>query len=98
MLEHAIKYHPSAQFDWTRPQSEFIATDADGQFLWVYAVIIASLRAGTQIHAGMKSFPVRMAYVIDQTVGRDAQLEFSKCDSIGWATIDDVDEPPAGPH
>lgn len=94
LLERPIKYHPSAQFDWTRPQSEFIATDAEGRFIWIYAVIMASLMAGTQVHAGMKGFPVRVAYVIDNTVGRDDQLEFSKCDSIGWGFIDDLDEPP----
>ncbi|HYB36497.1 MAG TPA: hypothetical protein VEF72_12490 [Mycobacterium sp.] len=91
ILEHPIKYHPSTQFDWTRPQPEFIAADANGQFLSIYAIIIASLMAGTQIHAGMKGFPVRVAYVIDHTVGRDDQLDFSKCDSIGWGTINDLD-------
>jgi hypothetical protein len=91
IFAHAIKYHPSTKFDWTRSKPEFIATDADGQFLWIYAVIIASLRAGTQIHAGMKGFPVYVAYVIDHTVGSDDELNFSKCDSIGWGTINDLD-------
>jgi hypothetical protein len=91
ILEQPIKYHPSAGFDWTRSPAEFIATDTNGQFVWVYGIVIASLRAGTQIHAGMKGFPVYVAYVIDHTVGRDDQLDFSKCDSIGWGTINDLD-------
>ena len=39
----------------------------------------------------MKGFPVYVAYVIDHTVGRDDQPDFSKCDSIGWGTINDLD-------
>ena len=60
----------------------------------IYAVIIASLMAGTQMHAGMKKFPVRLAYVIDNTVGHDTQLEFAKCDYICYAMIDDLPDPP----
>jgi hypothetical protein len=93
VLERPVKYHPSAQFDWTRTQPEFVAVDDAGRFVWVGAIIIASLRLGTQIHAGMKNFPVYVAYVIDNTVGRDEQLDFAKCDSIGWGTINDIDDP-----
>jgi hypothetical protein len=54
-------------------------------------IIIAALVSGTQIHAGMKNFAVYLALVIDHTAGSDEQLDFSKCVSIGWATINDVD-------
>lgn len=90
-----VKYHPSAQFDWARTQPEFIAVDDDGQFLWIPAIIIASLQKGTRIHAGMKNFPVYVAYVVDNTAGLDEQLDFAKCDSIGWGTINAVNDPPA---
>lgn len=93
VLDGPIKYHPSAQFDWTRPQPEFIATDDDGQFVWIYAVIIASLFAGTQIHASMRGFAVRFAYIIDNSAGRDEQLDFAKCDPIGYGSIDALEEP-----
>ncbi|WP_082969362.1 hypothetical protein [Mycobacterium kyorinense] len=88
-----VKYHPSAQFDWDRPQPEFIAVDDVGQFVWVPAIVIASLQAGTRIHAGMKNFPVYVAYIVDNTAGLDEQLDFAKCDSIGWGTINAVDDP-----
>ena len=58
ILEHPIRYHPSAQFDWSRPQREFIATDEKGQFLWLYAIICANLFRGTQVHPGMQQFAV----------------------------------------
>ncbi|MBU9766579.1 hypothetical protein FR943_22400 [Mycobacterium sp. TNTM28] len=94
VLERPIKYHPADEFDWGRCQSEFVGEDAAGRFVWIYAVIIASLMAGTQLHAGMKGFPVRFAYVIDNTLGRDEQLDFDKCDYISYAMIDDLPEQP----
>lgn len=93
VLDQPIKYHPSAQFDWTRSPARFTA-DNDGRFIWIYGIIIASLRVGTQIHSGMKNFPVYVAYVIDHNIGRDEQLDFAKCDSIGWGSINDLDESP----
>ncbi|MCV7231434.1 hypothetical protein [Mycobacterium branderi] len=94
IFTHPVKYHPSDQFDWDRTQPEFAATDDAGQFLWVPAIVIASLQAGTQIHARMKNFPVYVAYIIDNTAGLDDQLDFAKCDSIGWGAITAVDDPP----
>jgi hypothetical protein len=90
VLERPIKYHPSAQFDWTRTQPKFIANDDDGQFVWIYAIIVCSLIAGTQVHAGMKAFPVRVAYVIDNTLGRDDGLNFHKCDYVAQGFINDL--------
>lgn len=94
-LAHPIKYHPAGEFDWSRCQSEFLGEDDAGRYVSIYAVIIASLMAGTQMHAGMKEFPVRLAYVIDNTLGRDEQLDFAKCDYISYAMIDDLPEQPA---
>jgi hypothetical protein len=89
-----IKYHPAQQFDWARTQPEFIAADDAGQFLWIGAIIIASLQKGTRLHAQMKNFPVYVAYIVDNTVGLDDRLDFAKCDSIGWGTINAVPDPP----
>ena len=95
LLERPIKYHPDEQFDWERTQSEFVGTDDDGRFVWIYAIIVGSLFAGTQMHAGMKSLAIRLAYVIDHTVGRDDQLVFDKCDYIGQGSASDLPaEPP----
>lgn len=98
-LERPIKYRPIDGFDRGRCQPEFVGTDDGGRFVLIRAVVIASLMAGTQLHAGMKGFPVRLAYVIDNTVGHDAQLEFAKCDYISYAMIDDLpDEPESSSH
>jgi hypothetical protein len=95
VLERRVKYHPAGGFDWSRTQPEFTATDSDGQFLWIYAIVVASL-TGEPLRAGMRGLAVHLAYVIDPTVGRDARLDFGKCDPIGWGTITESDPPTAG--
>ncbi len=96
ILQRPIKYHPSAQFDWTRTQPEFVASDEEGQFVWIYAVVVCSLFVGTQVHPGMKAFPVRVALVIDNTLGNDELLSFEKCDYVAQGFISDLpDEDPS---
>jgi hypothetical protein len=82
-----LKYHPTDGFDWARRQPEFVAKDDTGQFVWVYAIILASVMAEAQLHAGMNGFPVRMAYVIDNTVGHDVPL--IRCCGDNGAMSDD---------
>ncbi|MEH3142847.1 MAG: hypothetical protein PGN37_22335 [Mycobacterium kyogaense] len=77
-LEKPIKFHPGAGFDWTRTQSEFRGQDQDGSFLWIYAGVVCSLFTGTQLHAGMRQLPVRLALVVDNTLGRDETLSFEE--------------------
>lgn len=93
-LKQPIKYHPRDAFDWTRPGADFIGHDDAGRFVAIYLVVIASLMEGTQIHRDMKGFPVRLAYVIDNTVGRDEQLDFAKCDYISYAMISALPDEP----
>jgi hypothetical protein len=51
-----IKYHPAPQFDWARTQPEFVVADDAGQFVWIGAIIIASLQKGRRLYAQMKDF------------------------------------------
>ncbi|OAN39093.1 hypothetical protein [Mycolicibacterium iranicum] len=90
VLQKPIRFHPQPDFDWTRCQPEFLGRDDAGEFLWIYAVIVCSLAVGTQLHRGMKSFPVQLALVIDNTVGRDEALAFDKWKYAGQALVTDV--------
>ncbi|MCZ0732494.1 hypothetical protein [Mycolicibacterium iranicum] len=94
VLQKPLRFHPQPDFDWTRGQPEFRSRDDAGEFLWIYAVIVCSLAMGTQIHRGMKSFPVQLALVIDNTVGRDETLAFEKCEYAGQALVTDLPEMP----
>jgi hypothetical protein len=93
-LERPIKYHPAPEFDWTRTQPEFIRIDDTGRLVSIYAVIICALFTDTQMHAGMRAFPVRVALVIDNTLGRDETLAFGKCDYVGQGFISDLPDQP----
>ena len=95
MMERAITYHPQSSFDWTRTQSDFVGADDAGQFVAVRAIVICSLFVGTQVHAGMRGFAVRVALVVDNTLGRDETLAFNKCDYAGQGLISDL---PGGPE
>lgn len=95
ILERPLTYHPAAEFDWARAQTEFIGTDDAGQFVSIYAIVICSLFVGTQVYAGMKGFPVRVALVVDNTLGRDETLAFDKCDYAAQGFISDVPEAPS---
>lgn len=61
--------------------------------LLVFGVVIAARIAGEQMHAGMRGFPVVLAYVVDNTAMRDPELVFSKVLYAAVALITDV--PPA---
>jgi hypothetical protein len=37
-----------------------------------------------------EAFPVRVAYVIDNTLGRDDNLDFHKCDYVAQGFISDL--------
>jgi len=90
IMQRAIKYHPQPSFDWTRTQSDFVGSDQAGQFVEIRAIVICSLFVGTQVHAGMRGFAVRVALVVDNTLGHDEMLAFDKCDYAGQGLISDV--------
>jgi hypothetical protein len=48
----------------------------------IYYVILAARWVGTAIGKGMKDLPVGIAYVIDETVVTDAELNLAKCKYI----------------
>ncbi|KMO79425.1 hypothetical protein [Mycolicibacterium obuense] len=93
VLNPPLRFHPQPDFDWSRTQPEFHGRDDAGAFLRIYAVIVCSLAVGTQLHNGMRRFPVQLALVIDNTVGRDEHLTFEKCEYAGQALVSDVPSP-----
>lgn len=58
------------------------------------AVIVCSLAMGTQLRRGMTRFPVQLALVIDNTIGRDETLAFEKCEYAGQALVTDLPQIP----
>ena len=94
ILERAVQFHPQADFNWSRAQEDYTGRDSSGQFLVVRAIVICSLFSGTQMHAGMRGFAIRLALVVDNTLGKDETLDFNKCEYLGYGIISDL---PGGP-
>jgi len=79
VFEDPIPFLPPESFDWTVTQPEFRATRADGvPFLWVNAAIICSRIVGEQISPTMRNVNINLAYVVDNTLGRDETVDFGK--------------------
>ena len=79
VLEDPIPFLPPENFDWSITQPEFRANRADGvPFLWVNALVICSRIVGEQIAPTMRNLNINVAYVVDNTLGRDASIDFAK--------------------
>jgi hypothetical protein len=89
-LERPIRYHYPASFDTTRTQNEFLATDQSGPFVWIYVIVVCARLVGTRFHAHMRSLPINIAFVTDNTIGSDQRLDFAKIEFVGVGFADAV--------
>ncbi|WP_264068048.1 SseB family protein [Mycolicibacterium komossense] len=92
-LERPIKYHYPDAFDTARAQHDFLATDEDGPFVWIYVIVACARLVGTRFHAQMRSLPINIAFVIDNTLGNDERLDFAKVEFAAVGFADAVPEP-----
>ncbi|MCP9276795.1 hypothetical protein [Mycolicibacterium arenosum] len=97
-LEEPIKYRLPADFDRRRCQPEFLGFDKQGPFLWTGVIVVWVSDPNRRLHPGMRDLEVQIAYVVDQTLGRDRFLDPAKIDVVAIGRIDDVDTaPPPAP-
>jgi hypothetical protein len=64
----------------------------NGVETFVSYVVLASRYEGTRISAGMKSFIVGIAYVVDESVLEDPALTFEKCEYVAIGSTDDISD------
>lgn len=100
VLDEAITYRTTltalteSGVDPDAADPQLIRIDDDGTVdLRIFGIVFAARIAGESPHAGMKEFPVTLAYVIDNTAMRDEVIDFSKLIYAAVAFITDVDEP-----
>ena len=98
VLDEPVRYRLGPDFDVARTQPEFRGDDERGPYLVIHAIVVCALFQGQQLHAGMRSLPVQVAFVIDNTVASDTALDFSKCDYIGQGLLTDVTVPESSPR
>ncbi|MGP6170891.1 hypothetical protein ACTU6U_01240 [Microbacterium sp. A196] len=104
VLDEAIRYRTSLTAlrelgvnpDAADPQLIRIHEDGTVDLL-VFGIVIAARIAGSHPHAGMKDFPVMLAYVVDNTALRDEVLDFTKIVYSAVGFISDIDSETAAP-
>lgn len=99
VLDEAIAYRTTLTalkeqgVDPDAADPQLIRIDDDGSVdLRVFGIVFAARIAGETPHAGMKDFPVMLAYVIDNTALRDEVLDFKKTVYAAVAFISDIDD------
>jgi len=108
VLERPLHFYPRDGFDLRRVEPEQQVQDRKGRtMVRVHALLLCARFVGQQLHPGMADLAVNLAYVIDNSLARDAEVDFAKIQfaAIGFlseghaprATAEPATEAPATP-
>ena len=79
VLERPLHFYPAPGFDLGRVDDEQKVDDRKGRpMVRVHALLVCARFVGQQLHPGMRDLAVNIAYVIDNSLARDAVVDFSK--------------------
>ncbi|WP_461047245.1 hypothetical protein [Terrabacter koreensis] len=79
VLERPVHFYPGDGFDVGRVEPEQRVEDRKGRpMVRVHAMLLCARFVGQQLHPGMKDLAVNLAYVIDNSLARDAEVDFGK--------------------
>jgi hypothetical protein len=101
VLERPVHFYPRDGFDLGRVEPEERVEDRKGRpMVRVHALLLCARFVGQQLHPGMKDLAVNLAYVIDNSLARDAQVDFGKIEfaAIGFLTEGHTRRPGAEPE
>ena len=89
VLERPLHFYPLEGFDLRRVEAEQQVQDGKGRtMVRVHALLLCARYVGQQLHPGMTDLAVNLAYVIDNSLARDPEVDFSKIEfaAIGFLT------------
>ena len=90
VLERPLHFYPQEGFDLRRVDAEQQVKDRKGRtMVRVHAMLLCARFVGQQLHPGMTDLAVNLAYVIDNSLARDAEVDFAK---IEFAAIGALNE------
>ena len=79
VLERPLHFYPPPSFDLTRVEADQRVEDRKGRpMVRVHALLVCARFVGQQLHPGMRDLAVNIAYVIDNSLARDALVDFAK--------------------
>jgi hypothetical protein len=96
VLERPLHFYPAPGFDVGRVDDEQKVDDRKGRpMVRVHALLVCARFVGQQLQPGMRDLAVNIAYVIDNSLARDAVVDFSKIEvaAIGFLSEGHWGEP-----
>ncbi|WP_374970331.1 hypothetical protein [Terrabacter sp. BE26] len=79
VLERPLHFYPPEGFDLARVEPGRLVQDRKGRtMVRVHAMLLCARFVGQQLHPGMKDLAVNLAYVVDNSLARDAEVDFGK--------------------
>ncbi|MFM6849278.1 MAG: hypothetical protein ACKOVB_09265 [Terrabacter sp.] len=102
-LERPVHFYPGDGFDLGRVEPEQRVEDRKGRpMVRVHAMLLCARFVGQQLHPGMRDLAVNLAYVVDNSLARDAEVDFGKIEfaAVGFLSEGHAPRPenPATPH
>ena len=79
VLERPLHFYPAPGFDQDRVEPDQRVEDRKGRpMVRVHALLVCARFVGQQLGPGMRDLAVNIAYVIDNSLARDAVVDFAK--------------------
>ena len=90
VLDRPLHFYPREGFDLGRVEAGQQVQDRKGRtMVRVHALLLCARFVGQQLHPGMTDLAVNLAYVIDNTLARDAEVDFGKIEFAGTGFLDE---------
>ncbi len=94
VLERPVHFYPRDGFDLDRVVPEQQVPDRKGRtMVRVHALLLCARFVGQQLHPGMTDLAVNLAYVIDNSLARDAEVDFAKIEFAGTGFLSEGHAP-----
>jgi len=90
-FERPLKYRTPVGFDMTRADPALRGQDADGDFVVVQGIVVCARFVGQGFRSGMRDLAINIAYVIDNSLANDTQVDFAKLEYVAVGFIDDAE-------
>jgi hypothetical protein len=97
VLERPLHFYPAAGFDLGRVEPDQRVEDRKGRtMVRVHALLLCARYVGQQLHPGMTDLAVNLAYVIDNSLARDAEVDFGKIEVAATGFLSEGHTPRPG--
>jgi len=88
-VERPIPFRPPAGFDLSRVHPESLTQDARGALVAVQGIVVCTRLVGESFRSGMTDLAINIAYVIDNSLTRDPDVDFGKLEFAAIGFVDD---------